>query len=46
MFGSGWCGWREGEWMRGLDLGFINAVGTGVLDVGDPVRIINFSKHG
>ena len=31
MFGSGW---RGGEWMSGLDLGFTNPVGTGgVLDV-------------
>ena len=34
MFGSGRCGWRRGEWMTGLDLGFTNSVGTGgVLDV-------------
>ena len=27
-------GWREGEWMRGLGLGFTNPVRTGgVLDV-------------
>ena len=27
-------GWREGEWMRGLGMGFNNHVGTGgVLDV-------------
>ena len=27
-------GWRGGEWMRGLGLGFTNPVGTGeVLDV-------------
>ena len=32
VFGSGRCGWREGEWMR--ELGFTNPVGTGgVLDV-------------
>ena len=31
VFGSGW---RGGEWMRGLGLGFTNPVGTGgVLDV-------------
>ena len=29
MFGSGRCGWRGGEWMRELGLGFINLVGTG-----------------
>ena len=34
MFGSGWRGWREGEWIRGLALGFTNPVGTrGMLDV-------------
>ena len=34
MFGSGRHGWRWGEWMRGLDLGFTNPVGAGgVLDV-------------
>ena len=34
VFGSGWRGWRGGEWMRGLGLGFTNPVGTGgVLDV-------------
>ena len=34
VFGLGWRGWRGGEWMRGLDLGFTNPVGTrGVLDV-------------
>ena len=34
VFGSGWCGWRGGEWMRELGLGFTNPVGTGgVLDV-------------
>ena len=34
VFGSGWHGWRGGEWMRGLGLGFTNPVGTGeVLDV-------------
>ena len=33
VFGSGRCGWRGGEWMRGLGLGFINPVATGgVLD--------------
>ena len=33
VFGSGRCGWRGGEWIRGLGLGFINHVGTGgVLD--------------
>ena len=31
VFGSGRCGWREGEWMRELDLGFSNHVGTGVV---------------
>ena len=29
VFGSGRCGWRGGEWMRELDLGFTNPVGTG-----------------
>ena len=29
MFGSGRCGWRGGEWMRELGLGFTNLVGTG-----------------
>ena len=29
VFGSGWRGWRGGEWMRGLCLGFTNPVGTG-----------------
>ena len=31
VFGSGRCGWRGGEWMRGLGLGldFTNHVGTG-----------------
>ena len=29
VFGSGRCGWRVGEWMRGLGLGFTNPVGTG-----------------
>ena len=34
VFGSGWCGWRGGEWMRGFGLGFTNPVVTGgVLDV-------------
>ena len=34
VFGSGRCGWRGGEWMRELGLGFTNPVGTGgVLDV-------------
>ena len=34
VFGSGCCGWRGGEWMRGLGLGFTNPVGTeGMLDV-------------
>ena len=34
VFGSGRRGWRCGEWMRGLGLGFTNHVGTGeVLDV-------------
>ena len=34
VFSSGRRGWRGGEWMRGLCLGFINFVGTGgVLDV-------------
>ena len=28
-FGSGRCGWRGGEWMRELGLGFTNPVGTG-----------------
>ena len=33
-FGSGRRGWRGGEWIRGLGLGFTNPVGTGeVLDV-------------
>ena len=33
-FGSGLRGWRGGEWIRGLSLGFTNPVGTrGVLDV-------------
>ena len=26
VFGSGRCGWRGGEWMRKLGLGFTNAV--------------------
>ena len=30
----GGCGWRGGEWMRKLGLGFTNPVGTGgVLDM-------------
>ena len=34
VFGSERRGWRGGEWMRGLGLGFTNHVGTGgVLDV-------------
>ena len=34
VFGSGRRGWRGGEWMRGLGLGFTNPVETGgVLDV-------------
>ena len=34
VFGSGRRGWRGGEWMIGLGLGFTNAVETGgVLDV-------------
>ena len=34
MFGSGRRGWRGGEWMRGLGLGFSNPVGIGgVLEV-------------
>ena len=34
MFDSGRRGWRGGEWMIGLGLGFTNPVGTGeVLDV-------------
>ena len=34
MFGSGPYGWRGGEWMRGLGLGFTNPVRTGgVMDV-------------
>ena len=33
VFGSGLRGWRGGEWMRELGLGFTNPVGTGgVLD--------------
>ena len=28
VFGSGRCGWRGGEWMRELGLGFTNPVGT------------------
>ena len=34
VFASGWRRKRGGEWMRGLDLGFTNPVGTrGVLVV-------------
>ena len=34
LFGSGRRGWRGGEWMSGLSLGFTNTVGAGrVLDV-------------
>ena len=34
VFGSGRCGWRGGEWMSELGLGFTNPVGTGgVLDM-------------
>ena len=34
VFGSGRCGWKGGEWMRELGLGFSNPVGTGgVLDM-------------
>ena len=34
VFGSRRCGWRGGEWMRDLGLGFTNPVGTcGVLDI-------------
>ena len=34
VFGSGWCRWRGGEWMRELGFGFTNPVGTGgVLDM-------------
>ena len=29
VFGSGWCGWRGGEGLRVLSLGFTNPVGTG-----------------
>ena len=29
VFGSGRRGWRRGEWMSGLGLGFTNYVGTG-----------------
>ena len=29
VFGSGRCGWRGGEWMGELGLGFTNPVGTG-----------------
>ena len=31
MFGSGRRGWKGGEWMRGLGLGFTNPVGTMVV---------------
>ena len=31
VFGSVRCGWRGGEWMRELSLGFTNPVGTGVV---------------
>ena len=34
VFGSGRSGWREGEGMRELGLGFTNPLGTrGVLDI-------------
>ena len=34
VFGSRRCGWRGGEWMRELGLGFTHPVGTGgVLDM-------------
>ena len=34
VFGTGRCGWRGGELMRELGLGFTNPVGTGgVLDM-------------
>ena len=34
VFGSGRCGWRGGELMRELGLGFTNPVGTvGVWDM-------------
>ena len=34
VFGSGRRGWRGGEWIIGLGLGFANPVGTGgVLNV-------------
>ena len=34
MFCSGRRGWRGGEWMRGLGLGFTNSVQTGgMMDV-------------
>ena len=34
VFGSGRCGWRGGEWMRELGLGFTNPLGIGgVLDM-------------
>ena len=29
MLGSGLCGWRGGEWMRGLGVDVTNQVGTG-----------------
>ena len=29
VFGSGQCGWRGGEWMRALGLGFTIPVGPG-----------------
>ena len=34
LFGSGRCGWRGGEWMRELGLGFTNPVGAGGGGVG------------
>ena len=34
VFGSGRCGWKGGEWMRELCLGFTNPVGTGGVSVG------------
>ena len=34
MFGSGWHGWRGGEWIRGLGLDLTIPVGTGVGGVG------------
>ena len=34
VFGSAWCGWRGGECLRDLGLGFTNPVGRGgVLDM-------------